>query len=541
VTSRPVQVWPEDFARRYVGAGHWTDLTLPGFLLERAESKPDAVAVRDASSTLTYAELATRADAFAGGLIARGFEAGDRVLLQLPNISEFFIAMFGCMRADVLPVYALPAHREQEVGGFLEGSGARGYLITDRHAGFDYRELARRVGAEHPDLAVFVAGDGEEFPSFEALEADDEGRRRAADACGAAFLQLSGGSTGLSKLIPRTHRDYLYSVRESARICRLDSDTVYLGTLPIAHNFPMSSPGTLGALWAGGSVTLAAAPSPDVAFPLIERDRVTITGVVPPIAMLWTAAAATTSFDISSLQVLQVGGARFAPEAARRVEPALGVRLQQVYGMAEGLVNYTRLDDPEHVRIGTQGRPISEDDELRIVDTEGRPVREGERGQLLTRGPYTIRAYLADEATNERAFTEDGFYCTGDLVSRTEEGNLVVHGRVSDVVNRGGEKVPVEEVENHLLAHDAVYDAVVVPVADRMLGEKSCAVVIQREGSDLSAPTLRRWIRERGLAAYKVPDRVVFVDAFPETGVGKVSRTELRRALRRLMDEERQA
>ncbi len=535
--TRPLQRWPDRFVSRYSDAGYWTDETIPDLIGRWAQSAPDRVAVRDASATLSYGQLAERADAFAGGLLSRGLVAGDRVVLQLPNIAEFFVAMFGCMRADVLPVFCLPAHREQEVLDFVEASGARAYAIAERHAGFDYRTLARTVRARYPELDVFVAGDAEEFTSFTALEAADVGHRHRANPADVAFLQLSGGSTGRSKLIPRTHRDYLYSVRESARICRLSESTVYLGALPVAHNFPMSSPGFLGTFYAGGAVTLASAPSPDVAFPLIERDRVTICGVVPPIAILWARTAPDTPHDLSSLEVLQVGGARFAPEAARRVEPALGVTLQQVYGMAEGLVNYTRLDDPEPVRVLTQGRPISEADELRIVDLDGREVAPGERGQLLTRGPYTIRAYLADEATNSRAFTSDGFYRTGDLVSRTDEGNLVVHGRITDAINRGGEKVPVEEVENHLMAHPAVHDAVVVPVPDPLLGEKSCAVVIR--GSDEVTPlALRRWVRERGVASFKVPDRVAFVDAYPETGVGKVSRSELRRVLREQLAEE---
>ena len=225
-----------------------------------------------------------------------------------------------------------------------------------------------------------------------------------------AFLQISGGSTGLSKLIPRTHDDYLYSVRESADISGLEPESVYLTALPAAHNFPMSSPGYLGALYVGATVVMAPSPSPDVCFPLIAREGVTITGLVPPLALLWMQAAAKKTHDLSSLQVLLVGGAKFLPEAARRVRPELGCTLQQVFGMAEGLVNYTRLDDPGSLIVETQGRPISPDDEILIVDDAGAPVAEGESGNLLTRGPYTIRAYHNEPAANARSFTDDGFY-----------------------------------------------------------------------------------------------------------------------------------
>src|SRR5690606_32527412 len=195
-----------------------------------------------------------------------------------------------------------------------------------------------------------------------------------------------------------------------------------LAALPAAHNFPMSSPGFLGVLHAGGTVVLAPDPSPKSALALIETERVTITAVVPPIALLWLDAVehgTQRDRDLSSLRVLQVGGAKFAPEAARRVRPVLGCTLQQVFGMAEGLVNYTRLDDPEDIATTTQGRPLSPADEIRIVDDADRPVPDGEVGHLLTRGPYTIRGYYRADEHNAAAFTADGFYRTGDLVRRT--------------------------------------------------------------------------------------------------------------------------
>ena len=169
-------------------------------------------------------------------------------------------------------------------------------------------------------------------------------------------------------MIPRTHDDYIYTLRESARICGLNQASVYLCALPMAHNFPMSSPGFLGTLYAAGRVVLAPAPTPAVCFGLIEREGVTDTSLVPPLLLLWLEAAANTEADLSTLKVIQVGGAKLIPEVARRVRPVLGVTLQQVFGMAEGLVNYTRLDDDEDTIIETQGRPISPDDEIRIVD-----------------------------------------------------------------------------------------------------------------------------------------------------------------------------
>lgn len=528
------QVWPPEFAARYRAAGYWRGETFTSLLRQRAQEMPEHIAVVGGDQRWSFGELEARAERIARGLLALGFQPGDRVVVQIPNIPEFLSVVFGLFRARLVPVYALPAHRHVEITHFARTAEARGYLVAASHDGFDYRALAAQVIAEVPAVEhVVVVGEGGEFPSLATLPSG-EGvvLPEDADPSEVAFLQISGGSTGLSKLIPRTHDDYIYSFRASAEICGLTPDSVYLAALPVAHNFPMSSPGVFGALYAGSRVVLAPSPSPEVAFPLIARERVTITGLVPPLALLWLQAAPGTAHDLSSLEVLQVGGAKFLPESARRVRPVLGCTLQQVFGMAEGLVNYTRLDDPEDIITETQGRPISAADEVLILDDAGNPVPEGEAGNLLTRGPYTIRAYHNNDGANARSFTPDGYYRTGDVVKRTPEGYLVVQGRASDHINRAGEKISAEEIEDHLLGHPSVFDAAVVSLPDAFLGERSCAFIIA-SGEKPKAAALKAWMRTRGLADFKVPDQIVFVDAFETTAVGKVSRKELRANLRR--------
>lgn len=527
------QVWPPALAERYRAAGYWRGETFSAMLRERAAAHPDRLAVVAGANRWSYAELLARAESIAAGFLALGFQPGDRLIVQFPNIAEFLSVVFALFRARLIPVYALPAHRVVEIVHFARTAEARGYIIAARHDGFDYRDLASDVRAQVPEIEhVIVVGEPGPFTALDALPTTAVDLPGDADPATVAFLQISGGSTGLSKLIPRTHDDYIYSFRASAEICGLDGTSVYLAALPVAHNFPMSSPGVFGALHAGATVVLASSPSPEVAFPLIENERVTITGLVPPLALLWLQAAPTTKHDLSSLAVLQVGGAKFMTESARRVRPILGCTVQQVFGMAEGLVNYTRLDDPEEIIVSTQGRPISPDDEVLILDDEGNPVPEGEAGNLLTRGPYTIRAYHNNDGANARSFTPDGFYRTGDMVKRTPEGYLVVQGRATDHINRAGEKISAEEIEDHLLAHPAVFDAAVVSLPDEYLGERSCAFVIP-QGDRPKAAVLKAWVRGRGLADFKVPDQIVFVDAFETTAVGKVSRKELRASLRR--------
>lgn len=532
------QTWPETFAQRYRERGYWAGQTFSALLRERAARIPDAVAVSGGERHWTYAQLLQRAETAAAGFLGLGLVPGDRVIVQLANIPEFLSVAFGLFRAGLIPVFALPAHRQSELAHFARNAEAAALVVGPSPDGFDHRALARDVQARVPGLREIVAvGEPGDCAAFDAFEPNAAALPdRDAAPSDVALMQISGGSTGLSKLIPRTHDDYLYSCRASVELCGLRRDSVYMGVLPIAHNFPMSSPGIFGTLCAGGRIVLSPSPSPETALPLIERERVTITAVVPPLALLWLQAAPKIGADLTSLEVLQVGGAKFMPEAARRVRPTLGCTLQQVFGMAEGLVNYTRLDDPEEIIVGTQGRPISPDDETLVLDDAGLPVAEGEPGHLLVRGPYTIRAYHNEPAANARSFTPDGYYRTGDIVRRTPDGNFVVHGRATDHINRAGEKISAEEIEDHLLAHSNVFDAAVVAVPDPFLGERSCAFVIA-DGERPKPAALRAWIRERGLAPFKVPDQIVFVDAFETTAVGKISRKELRARLRARLTE----
>ncbi|MCV0383880.1 MAG: AMP-binding protein [Erythrobacter sp.] len=526
------QVWPAELAERYRAKGYWTGETFPQALAATVRRHGDRIAVVGGESRWTYADLAQRVEIAAAGFRALGLDPGARVLVQLPNVPEFLSTVFGLFRAGLVPVFALPAHRQTELVHFGRAGEVSALVIAERHDGFDYRAMADAVRAEVGTLEHIVVV-GEPHPgqiAFDGFAAGDCPPVEP-DAGAVALVQISGGSTGLSKLIPRTHDDYLYSIRASNAICGMDERSVYLAALPVAHNFPMSSPGIFGAVLAGATIVMAPVPTPEIAFPLIAREGVTITGLVPPLALLWMRAAPKTDHDLSSLEVVQVGGAKFMPEAARRVRETLGCTLQQVFGMAEGLVNYTRLDDPDEAIVETQGRPISPDDEILILDDAGDPVPDGTPGHLLTRGPYTIRGYHRDPTANARSFTADGFYRTGDIVLRRADGNLVVQGRATDHINRAGEKISAEEVEDHLLAHDSVFDAAVVSLPDPYLGERSCAFIVPH-GDPPGAAEIKAWMRTRAIAAFKIPDQIVFVEGFATTAVGKVSRKELRARLR---------
>ena len=342
-----------------------------------------------------------------------------------------------------------------------------------------------------------------------------------------AFFLLSGGTTGTPKLIPRTHDDYAYQLRATALALGVDERSTYLAALPAAHNAALGCPGVLGTLRAGGKVVLVANPSPELVFPAIEREGVTLTTAMPPIVRMWTEAANVLRARMEGV-VLQVGGAMLSPELAAAIRPALGARLTHWFGMAEGLLTYTRLSDPDDVVFATQGRPLAAADVLRVVDERGDEVPAGSEGELVTQGPYTLRGYFVDGGVNATAFMADGSLRTGDLVHITPDGNLVVTGRAKDVVNRGGEKVSAGELEEWIRRHPDVVSAAVIARPDAALGERTCACVVMRPGATpTTLDALRQFLSDGGVAAFKLPDVLEVLTARPMSGVGKVDKRAL--------------
>jgi mycobactin salicyl-AMP ligase len=450
------------------------------------------------------------------------------MLLQLPNSCRFAVALFGLVRAGAIPVLCLPGHRLTELSRFAHVSGAVGLVIVEMASGFDYRSMAEQLVALHPHLRhVVVDGDPGPFISWSGLPAGDA-PQIVPDTALPALLLVSGGTTGAPKLIPRTHDDYVYNATASAQLCRLTSDDVYLVSLPAAHNFPLACPGLLGAMTVGATTVFGTDPSPEAAFASIERHGVTVTALVPALAKLWAQACEWEPVTPKSLRLLQVGGAKLEPEDARQVRAALTPGLQQVFGMAEGLLNYTRPDDPPELLDHTQGRPLCADDELRIVDAAGRPVAPGEEGELLVRGPYTFNGYFRAERDNERCFDPDGFYRSGDLVRRRDDGYLVVTGRVKDVICRAGETIAATDLEEQLLSHSGIWSAAAVPLPDPYLGEKICAAVVFT-GDPITLAELNAYLDERGVAAHIRPDMLVPMAALPTTPIGKIDKRAIAR------------
>lgn len=536
-----VTPWPDDLAETYRAAGYWRDRPLGDLVWEWAEAHPHGLAVVDGDTRITYRELACTADRVAVLLRERGLGRGAVLLVALPNGWELVVLLLACLRAGVAPVMMLPAHRDHELAAIGRLTGASAIAVPGMFREYDHPAMADRVRDQVPSLSeVLVCGDDVDAHHVDVRAAIEDApadyvlaRRAHLDATppaasDVAVFLLSGGTTGLSKVIARTHNDYEYNARRSAEVCGFDAHTVYLAALPAGHNFPLASPGILGTLMVGGTVVLVPSPSPSRVFETIAAERVTVVAAVPAVLSRWVATAEAARPDLTSLRLVQVGGSLFAKEAYRRAVDVLGCRVQQVYGMAEGLLCYVRESDPDDVAAATQGRPISEHDELRIVDPSGAEVPDGESGELLVRGPYTPRGYFQAPEQNREAFT-DGWYRTGDLVQRHPGGNLVVVGRTKDVVNRGGEKISADEIERLVQAVDGVADVAVIAVPDPELGERACACVVPRSGRTVTLQDIGRELRAAGVAEYKIPESLLVLREMPQTSVGKTDKNALSR------------
>jgi 2,3-dihydroxybenzoate-AMP ligase len=528
--------FPPEFAARYRAKGYWEDRSLRDVFNDVFTRYAGRLAIVDGERSVSYAQLNERATRLALNLLDEGLKPLDRVVVQLPNVVEFVYLYFALQKIGCIPIMALPTHRYREMSQFAELSGAVACVTPDRAKDFDYRDLVQRIrkSASSMRLGIILGNAPAGFLSLRELierpggrSENDLGKIRI-DPEDSAVFQLSGGTTGIPKLIPRTHNDYIYNSKLASAVTGVGPEEVFLDVLPLAHNLPLACPGLQGYLLHGGRFVLSNSTRSEDVFALVERHRVTHIAVVPALLIRLINDPSLVRYDLSSLRVIQSGGQRLQPEVRRRTKELIpSVTVQENFGMAEGMLMFVRFDDPEEVRMETVGRPLSPDDEVRLVDDDDNEVVAGEVGELLARGPYTLRGYFGVPEYNARAFTSDGFYRSGDLMRRHSSGNYIVEGRKKDLINRGGEKISAEEIENLILTHPAVQNVACVPMPDPVLGERMCAYVVLRPDTSLSLQELVTFLMNEEIAKHKLPERLELVDEFPLSPFGKVSKKDL--------------
>ena len=531
--------FPPEYQARYRAKGYWEDRPLVSHFIERFERFADRVAVIDGERRATYRELGQQAERVALNLLDLGLRPLDRIVVQLPNTLEFAQLYFGLQLVGAVPIMALPSHRFREVNQFVQLSGAVATATPLAARDVSFTELVSRVQAGNPSLRLgFVLADGAPsgFTSIRDLltaeprhtSADVAAIQASINPCDPCCFQLSGGTTGIPKLIPRTHNDYSFNSKLATTVTDIQDGDVLLDLLPISHNLPLACPGMQGFLLKGATVVMGQSTRPVEVFAQVQQHRVTHIHVVPALLIRWVNDPAVENFDLSSVRVIQSGGQRMQPDTRLRTEHVFPrCTVQENFGMSEGLIMFVRLDDPPEVRLETCGRPICEDDEVRLVDEDDNDVPDGEVGELLARGPYTLRGYFRSPEHNARAFTTDGFYRSGDLLRKHPSGNYVVEGRKKDLINRGGEKISAEEVENLILGHPSVQNVACVAMPDPLLGERMCACVLLKPGRSLGFEELVSFLQGEEIARHKLPERLEIFDEFPLSPIGKVSKKDL--------------
>ncbi|MDG2071257.1 MAG: AMP-binding protein [Pseudomonadales bacterium] len=530
--------FPEEYAKKYREKGYWEDNTLANTFKAVCAKYADRVAVCDANTEVTYAELDKRAEKLALNLLDAGLNPGEIVILQLGNILEFVYIYFAFQKISVRPILALHTHRYRELRQFVELSGAVATFTADKAKDCDFIEIINRVEADTSTLKKkFVLGSvAEGFHSLDELLAAESDRdpseldriQHAIDPCDPALFLLSGGTTGIPKMIPRSHNDYVCNSKLASKFTGIDDSSVLLDVLPIAHNLPLACPGLQGFMLKGAKVVLHTSTRAEQVFDLIQKHNITHIHVVPALLIMWMNDEIVKNYNLDSIRVIQSGGQRLQPETRLLTEKILtNCTVQENFGMAEGLLMFVRLDDPSDVRLETIGRPVCDDDEVLILDEDDKPVQPGEVGEFCCRGPYTLRGYFNAPEHNARVFTPEGFYRSGDLMRQHESGNYMIEGRKKDLINRGGEKISAEEVENLILNHPSVKNIACVAMPDPVMGEKMCACVVLIDGSDLSFEDLTSHLLTMEIAKFKLPERLEILDEFPLSTFGKVSKKDL--------------
>lgn len=531
--------WPKELAETYLKQGYWQDITLWDVLHQAAEKWSGKTALVDGERRFTYQDLKEKSERLAAHLAALGLKQQERVILQIPNMAEFVIVFYALIRVGVIPVMALRAHRYNEIKHFAAHAEAVAYFGPSRLKDFDYAAMAEEIRATCPSLRdIFVVGQAEPGQiSIDDLLASKapitQGDLPVLDPSEVALMLLSGGTTALPKMIPRTHNDYVLNNREASRLAGFDESTVFLAILPMGHNFTLGCPGVLGCFYRGGSVVLSPAMDADTVFDVIAREKVTVIPLTPPLIVQWLNAGVGERYDISSLKVVQHGGARVLPELRKRLREQWRCASQEIYGTAEGMLCFVRLDDPEDIVLESSGAPMLDIDEIQVVDEEGQPLQDGEAGEMLARGPYTIRGYYNAPETNAQAFTADGFYRMGDVV-RKRGRYVYTEGRKKELINRGGEKISSEEVENLIIRHPDVAAVCLIALPDAVYGERACACVILHPDRKLTLAQLNAFLMEQRIAKFKLPERLEIVLEFPMSPAGKVLRRKLKEAIETL-------
>ena len=557
----PGVVYPPPAAlQRDVDAGYLGPRTLIEAYMDTHARFAHRPALLGPEGTVTHGELDDITNRVAAAFMDLGLQPLDRVVFQAPNCNELIYGWLGCMKAGLIPLCTLVSHREREIGYLAHHARAKLHFVQGDDPKFDHVEFAHRMRAEAPSLQHIVVARGPARDGALSLkdmyEAQDPVRAKARvlaverDPFQVALFHLSGGTTGVAKIIPRFANEYLYMMQAIAEFNGLDENDVFYCPTPFMHNLNMGTC-TGPTLLMGGAMVMTPTLDPDTVKTVLQKCKPTRLVMGGPVfakmapQMEKNRKASKVFHALPFLRHLLPGIAKqlidfrqvrmvYAASGARKIGKVMGVPAVQIFGMTEGVIMYTRSDDDYETRVTSVGRPVSPHDHVKIL----RPGTEeelplGEVGEPAFSGPYTTHGYYDAPERNLEAFTSDGYYRSGDLMScRLINGKhyYFFEGRIKDVVDRGGEKINAGEVEEAILTHPSIIACGVLGLKDRSLGERMCACIVVRPGHEApDVASLGQHLQAYGLAKFKWPERLEVLPELPATHVGKLDKIALRK------------
>jgi 2,3-dihydroxybenzoate-AMP ligase len=524
-------------AERYVKHRWWAGRTLGDILDRAADIYPDFEALVDGSSRLTYSRFKEKADRLAVALMELGIEPRERVLLQLPNWSEFALAYFAAQKIGAITVPLIDRYRQHEIDHLCKLTGATTWIVPERYRNFDYLPVIEDVLAKNPEIRHLIAArgvGGDKYLNLETLidsvAPTDKQRRRLAerrpDPMQVAHMAPTGGTTGLPKVAVRTHNDLLCNVEHAASAWELGHDDICLLAGPIGHDLTLTK-GLLGSVFTFGRLVFLDTTEPQAVCQAIERERVTAVVWVPTLAQRLAHFDRLEDYDLGSLKKMHCGGGSSSPELIKDVMKNLGCHYFHAYGGTEGQSTMTRIADDIETTCHTVGRPTCPHDSYKVVDSDGNPLPTNTAGELLVKGPGVFSGYYRAPEENDKAFDREGFFRTGDIARIEAAGNIVLTGRMKEMINRGGESISATEIERLIIRHRDVELVAVVPMPDPMMGERACAFVKFKAGAALTAEEIISFLKAQGASVLQLPERIEIIDAMPLTKSGKIDKRTL--------------
>ncbi|TAK47865.1 MAG: cyclohexanecarboxylate-CoA ligase [Xanthobacteraceae bacterium] len=523
------------------GSGQWRGRTLLDYLADAAHRHPDKVAVTGPDGhgrtvRLSYLELDELSRHVAAGLIRLGVGKGDVVSMQLPNWVEFFLIHLGCLRLGAVTNPLMPFLRHRELTFMLGLAESKVVIVPREFRGFDYPAMIAELRADLPKLAHCIVVGGEGPASFDAALLNAPEAPLPADALSpndVIEILYTSGTTGEPKGVMQISNTLFSALPDMCDRLRLASDDVVLMSSPLAHQTGFIY-GMMISIMLGAKCVLQDIWNAEIAARLIAAEGVTFTMASTPFLADLTEEAGRGRADLTTLRIFLAAGAPLPRALVHTASEKLGAHILSGWGMTETeLVTVTSPDDAEDLVVNTDGRAFKTM-AVRVVDEQGRELPADTEGRLQVRGAGNFVGYL--KRPELYSMDAEGWFDTGDLARMDAAGYIRITGRSKDIIIRGGENIPVAEIENILFAHPAVREIAIVGVPDPRLGERACAFVTLKEGQSLSFDDMVNHLNSRRIAKSYLPERLEVVTELPRTASGKIQKFILRDLARCLPD-----